>query len=80
MFYNKKIISDECEKLGEIRLARSKENLRDWFAGQVISELCREQWAGSQFSPEGIADRAYEIAEAMMNKRANAKKQCEEQK
>ena len=48
---------------------RSEQNLRDWFAGKMISELCREQWACSQFSPEGIAERAYEVADCMINER-----------
>jgi len=69
MFFNKKIINEEVEKFNELRFERNEKNLRDWFAGQMVSELCREQWTGSQFDPGVIANRAYEVAECMMNER-----------
>ena len=69
MFINKKIFSDEFEKFNKIRFERIEQNMRDYFAGQVISELSREQWTASQFNPVGIAERAYIIADAMINER-----------
>jgi hypothetical protein len=39
--------------------------LRDWFAGQALASIKDEDFA----SAEGVADRAYEIADAMMQRR-----------
>lgn len=69
MFFKREIISNEFEEFQKIRLARIEENLRDYFAGQAISELCREQWAGSQFDPKSISERAYQIADSMIEER-----------
>jgi hypothetical protein len=40
-------------------------DLRDWFAGQALASIKDKDFA----SVEGVADRAYEIADAMMKQR-----------
>ncbi len=40
-------------------------HLRDWFAGQALSSLKEKEFS----SVENVADRAYEIADAMMKRR-----------
>jgi hypothetical protein len=39
--------------------------LRDWFAGQALASISEHQFA----SIDGVADRAYQIADAMMEAR-----------
>jgi hypothetical protein len=39
--------------------------LRDWFAGQALASIKDKDFA----SDKGVADRAYEIADAMMQRR-----------
>lgn len=45
--------------------------LRDWFAGQAMQGICAhvDSWG---LSVPGIADQAYEIADAMLAERAKA--------
>ncbi len=45
-------------------------SLRDWFAGQAL--VGAAQYQSCQPSPEGMAQRAYELADAMLKAMASS--------
>lgn len=45
--------------------------IRDWFAGQIAAGMCANHGSyGQHNGPGDIAERAYEIADALMTQRA----------
>ena len=44
-------------------------SLRDWFAGQALAGFCANPVGISNWSPEGISQDAYRIADAMLVER-----------
>jgi hypothetical protein len=43
--------------------------LRDWFAGQALAGFCANPVGISNWSPDGIAQDAYKIADSMLVER-----------
>ncbi len=44
-------------------------SLRDWFAGQVLSEFVNQWMSGNDLHLTQIAERAYQTADAMLKER-----------
>lgn len=47
----------------------SSTDLRDWFAGQALQLAAHTEWFSQ--SPEHVAQRAYRLADAMLEARRN---------
>ena len=47
-------------------------SLRDWFAGQAVSGMLASEVDDSTYNPDAAAERAYEIADALLEEREKA--------
>jgi len=62
----------QFDKVGETAWgeAHGGMSLRDWFAGRALTGICGDLYADDGAAPEQVADRCYQLADAMLARRA----------